>query len=74
MFNGRLQNMRSMNNFPWPRVRDLPENERQMFTEWLVGQTRPVVPEVSDSDQDAYYPWDYDSWKNYLAGHRIMWD
>lgn len=63
-----------MSDFQWPRVRDLPENERQPFTEWLVGQTMPVVDGAPDADQDAYYPWDYQSWKRWLEGRRVIWD
>ena len=45
---------------PWPRIRDLPEEEREPFRQFLVGQT---CPSIDDPIQDAYYPWDYDNWK-----------
>lgn len=44
----------------WPKIRDLPEIEREPFTKWLEGQTRPLI---EDSIQDAYFPWDYEDWK-----------
>ncbi len=49
----------------WPRIRDLPEVERQPFLDFLVGQTIPTIIEegVPAGTQDAYYPWDYDNWK-----------
>lgn len=47
----------------WPRIRDLPERERELFTRFLEGQTRPWVTDVPEADQDFYYPWDYQNWK-----------
>lgn len=47
----------------WPRARDLPEAERKAFGEWLCGQTRPWLENTPDSEQDAYYAWDYKRWK-----------
>jgi hypothetical protein len=47
----------------WPRLRDIPDNERAPFDAWLDGQTRPLVNSVPDEDQDFYYPWDFDRWK-----------
>lgn len=48
---------------PWPRIRNLPEAERQPFIEFLVGQTVPWIEGEPMEDQDAYYPWDYDNFK-----------
>lgn len=45
----------------WPRIRDLPEAEREPFTQWLAGQTRPLL--VGEEIQDGYYGWDYARWK-----------
>ena len=45
----------------WPRVRDLPEAEREPFSKWLRGQTAPHLSE--EVLQDGYYQWDYDQWK-----------
>jgi hypothetical protein len=53
----------------WPRMRDLPENERAPFNKWLNGQTCPVIEGIPIEEQDAYYPWDYDRWKR---GHPIV--
>jgi hypothetical protein len=47
----------------WPRIRDLPESERQPFSEFLWGQTLPLIDGVPMAEQDGYYPWDYDNWK-----------
>ena len=46
----------------WPRVRDLPEHEREPFSKWLAGQTRPMI---DDPIQDGFFGWDYDRWKRY---------
>lgn len=47
----------------WPRVRDLPEAEREPFTAWLGYQARPMLDGVPWSGQDGYFAWDYDGWK-----------
>lgn len=47
----------------WPRIRDLPESEREPFTEWLNGQTRPLIDGLPDDEQDGYYRWDYERWR-----------
>jgi hypothetical protein len=52
-----------MNNEIWPRIRDLPEKEREPFRKALAGQTVPLVENVSIEEQDFYFPWDYDRWK-----------
>jgi hypothetical protein len=57
----------------WPRIRDLPEAEREPFRVALIGQTCPLVDGVPMSEQDFYYPWDYDRWKSGPSGH-TEWD
>lgn len=47
----------------WPRIRDLPEAEREPFTKFLVGQTCPMIEGEPMDSQDGYYPWDYENWK-----------
>lgn len=48
----------------WPRIRDLPEQEREPFAKWLYGQTRPLMENgTAPEDEDAFYQWDYDRWK-----------
>lgn len=47
----------------WPRIGDLPKNEQAPFDAWLSGQTRPWIEGEDEKNQDAYYPWDYDRWK-----------
>lgn len=48
----------------YPRLRDLPKEEREAFDKWLTGQTMPIC---DDSEPralwDWYYPWDYSKWK-----------
>lgn len=44
----------------WPRIRDLPEHEREPFRLWLSDQPRPTL---IDDIQDGYYGWDYSRWK-----------
>jgi hypothetical protein len=48
-------------NTAWPRLRDLPESEQKVFSQWLDGQTRPEL--IGEKRQDAYFPWDYERWK-----------
>lgn len=60
-----------MNEFP--RIRDLPENERKPFNDFLRGQTRPWIDGEDENNQDAYYPWDYKEWKR-PADQRGLWD
>jgi len=50
----------------WPRIRDLPEEDREMFGEWLTGSTTPHLEGLPWEEQDAYYPWDYVRWKGGL--------
>lgn len=51
---------------PFPRLRDLPEEEREPFWQWLMGQTRPMVGGLPVEEQDFYYGDDYLKWKSYL--------
>lgn len=53
--------------FNWPRIRDLPEAERQPFTDFLAHQTRPWIDGESANDQDGYYESDYLNWKRVPA-------
>jgi hypothetical protein len=48
----------------WPRIRDLPKEEQEPFGKWLRGQTKPLIEGIPFEEQDSYYPWDYDNWKN----------
>ncbi len=63
----------------WPRIRELPEPEREPFRLWLSNQTRPLVeddPKVlfSWEDQDFFYTHDYLRWKATLRGEHVEWD
>ena len=54
-----------MKNKEYTRIRNLPEEEREPFRKWLVGQTRPAIEEepMTIEAQDAYYEHDYQAWK-----------
>lgn len=58
----------------WPRIKDLPEKEREPFRKWLTGQTVPLITSLAYDEQDAYYPWDYKQWKRTLKGEAVLWD
>jgi hypothetical protein len=47
----------------WPRIRDLPVEERVLFAQWLYDQTRPWIAGLHEDSQDAYYEHDYKRWK-----------
>jgi hypothetical protein len=47
----------------WPRIKDLPEAERESFREFLTGQTVPWIEGVASQEQDGYYLCDYQNWK-----------
>lgn len=51
----------------YPRIRDLPKEEQEPFSDWLGGQTCPVGDTKTPmSEWDWYYPWDYERWKKGL--------
>lgn len=58
----------------WPRIKDLPEEERAPFRQWLSGQTCPLITNLSYEEQDAYYETDYRYWKASLKGKKVPWD
>jgi hypothetical protein len=45
----------------FPLIENLPEAEREAFSEWLSGQTCPLVT-VNGKFRRAYFPWDYERW------------
>lgn len=50
----------------YPRIRNLPEKEREPFKKWLGDHLCQIpVPDttVPISGQDWYYPFDYEAWK-----------
>jgi hypothetical protein len=48
----------------YPRIRDLPEEEQEPFSNWMTGQTMPICDtSLPQSEWDWYYPWDYETWK-----------
>lgn len=53
-----------MNHKNWPKIRDLPEDEKIPFSHWLTGKTVPIINGPPDTEQDAFYPWDYKMWKS----------
>ena len=44
------------------RIRDLPEEQRAPFFQWLRHQACPVLLDVPDDEQDAAYAYDYLRW------------
>lgn len=52
--------------YNFPRIRDLPEQERESFCRWLSGQTVPWFDNLPISEQDGYFRWDYMRWKKRL--------
>lgn len=53
----------SANENTWPRIRDLPEAEREPFRNYLEDQNTPMVMSLSAAEQDFYYPDSYQRWK-----------
>lgn len=49
--------------FNWPRIRNLPEGERQPFLDFLANQTRPMIEGVPMDEQDGYFESDYLNFK-----------
>lgn len=47
----------------WPRIRNLPSEDKAAFSEWMHGQTRPWIEGETEEDQDGYCSHDYDRWK-----------
>ena len=47
----------------YPRIRDLPKEEREPFEKSLYGQTCPCIPGIDMKDQDSFYMHDYEQWK-----------
>lgn len=63
-----------MNETPqWPRIRNLPEMDREPFSKWLneFGQTRPLIEGETDEDQDGYYTHDYKRWRAVLLNEEF---
>jgi hypothetical protein len=58
-------NFEPIPEIPWPRVRDLPESEREAFELYLgvEGIARPLLEGLEMDDQDGFYPEDYSCWK-----------
>ena len=46
----------------WPRLRDLPVDERTLFAEWLQGSAVPLVKGCPLHEQDFFFPWDFVVW------------
>ena len=40
------------NYYDWPRITDLPEEEREPFSKWLMGQTVPLNDDDPRVEQD----------------------
>ena len=48
-----------MDERQWPLIKDLPEDERMPFYDWLTHQARPI----NHDGTVGYYPIDYEAWK-----------
>lgn len=61
-----IRNVLNNPDWNWPRLRDLPQEEQGEFKVWLMVNrlNLPLLDMVLATDQDAYYPHDYDDWKN----------
>lgn len=58
----------------WPRIKNLPDTEKEPFRKWLTGQTCPLLTGVAMEEQDGFYPWDYERWQRHLKGEKTLWD
>ena len=47
----------------WPRIRNLPAEEREPFALLVAGLSRPYIEGEPLDEQDAYYTGDYREWK-----------
>ncbi len=47
------------------RLRDLPSDQTKAFRQWMRENHvwQPMVPDVSDAEQDGFYLWEYDKWR-----------
>jgi hypothetical protein len=58
-------------DIPYVRTSELPEEYRKAYSEWLCGQTRPVIPGASD----ASYSWDFATFREkVIHGLPYDWD
>lgn len=50
--------------YEWPRISDLPIEDRVPFENWLKvhGQTRPWIDSLPSEAQDGYFHYDYQRW------------
>ena len=56
-----------MNTDAIGHIKDLPEDERKPFKEWLRGHIIPPCPKDTPiQDHDAFYMRDYERWKQGL--------
>ena len=51
----------------WPRIRNLPAEDREPFAIWLWGSNHPIIEGEPLEEQDAYYTGDYLRWKELAA-------
>jgi hypothetical protein len=67
-------NFEPIPEIPWPRVRDLPEAERQRFELYLgiEGIARPLLEGLEMDEQDGFFPEDYEVWK--MENEPLNWD
>lgn len=58
-----------MCGFRYVRASDLEGGIRDRLGKWLIGQTRPMIPDVPISEQDAVFLGD---WEKFCAGLPVI--
>lgn len=52
-------------------IPELPENEQKPFSDWLTGQTLPIIDSEGENAYNCAWKWDYDKWKAYFEKGQI---
>ena len=55
---------------PYIKYADIPEQMRQEFAEWFIGQTALML----DDGGTGVYPWDWDNFLAHIEGREEFWD
>lgn len=57
--------MKHIKNETYVVIPELPEEQQRPFSEWLIGQTLPVIDDEGENRYNCAYKWDYDKWLAY---------
>lgn len=57
---------------PFVDMNDLPKEYRQEFSDWMRGQTAPLLVEYRV--EHAVYPWDLEKWVKHKKGESVAWE